>query len=226
MSQPPIERQPPSVDSPAPEIRIDSLHVQSAEPRLPAAPRPSRSAITIAVVASLVALAALASTAWIYADTKREILRMSTDIAQIRISLDLYARNAGTRTGSAQGDQIADLSNRLAILEQNWREQSAAPSPAAAASTPSAATSPAAQGSDCLPSGMRILVAAGDTYPVCDKPAEIAVTSVDNGYIVLSDGTTVPSGGSMPLGTSGCMVGVTSGGDEGLTGYAEIRVTC
>jgi len=49
---------------------------------------------------------------------------------------------------------------------------------------------------------------------------------VDNGYITLSDGTSVPSGGSMPLPGSPCMIAVTSGGDEGVTGYAEIRVSC
>ncbi len=73
---------------------------------------------------------------------------------------------------------------------------------------------------------MRLLVASGDAYAVCDQPGTVEVSVVDNGYITLSDGTSVPSGGSMPLPGSPCMIAVTSGGDEGLTGYAEIRVSC
>ena len=73
---------------------------------------------------------------------------------------------------------------------------------------------------------MRILVAAGDSYPICGQNTAITVANVDNGFMSLSDGTMVVSGGTMPLPGTSCMIGVTSGGDEGVTGYAEIRVTC
>ena len=54
----------------------------------------------------------------------------------------------------------------------------------------------------------------------------IDVSLVDSGYITLVDGTLVPSGVAVPLPNSACTISVTSSGDEGLTGYAEIRVTC
>jgi hypothetical protein len=79
---------------------------------------------------------------------------------------------------------------------------------------------------DCLPSGMRLLVAAGDSYPVCGTETTIEVMNVSNGYISLTDGTTVPSGSTVPLPGTSCMIAVTSGGDEATTGFAEIRVTC
>jgi len=36
----------------------------------------------------------------------------------------------------------------------------------------------------------------------------------------------VPSGSTVPLPGTACMIAVTSGGDEATTGFAEIRVTC
>jgi hypothetical protein len=172
----------------------------------------------------VIALAALAATVWTYADSRREIVRLATEVAQLRISLDLYAKRSAAPVADSSGDttQLDDLSNRIAILEQAWRDGAGTSAP-----MPSATANSGAQpGAECLPSGMRILVAAGDRYPVCGHQAEVQVSGVDNGYITLSDGTAIPSGGTMALGNSGCMIGVTSGGDEGVTGYAEIRVTC
>lgn len=182
-------------------------------------------------VAALVGVASLAVSAWVYSETHREVLRLATDVAQLRISLDLYAQRSGAAPapGTASGpasEELAALANRLAILEESWRTGiGAAPSslPALAGDGQPAA---AASDGDCLPPGMRLLVAAGDSYAICGTTGTVAVSSVDNGYVTLVDGTTVPSGGSFPLVGTNCMLGVTSGGDEGLTGYAEIRVSC
>ncbi|ODT71003.1 MAG: hypothetical protein ABS75_09700 [Pelagibacterium sp. SCN 63-23] len=185
-------------------------------------PRRSSSApLVVAALAAIVGLAALGASVWFYAEMRKDILRLSTDMAQLRVSLDLYARNGGS--SSADGGALADLGNRLAILEQNWRGN-AVPVPEAAPSVQNDTT--AAQGEDCLPVGMRLLVAAGDKYAICGQDAEVEVGIVDNGYIALSDGSVIPSGGMLPLPGTSCNVGVTSGGDEGLTGYAEIRVNC
>jgi len=192
--------------------------------RAPAPPRPVRAGrlpLLLGLVAAAIGLAALAAAAWIYADTRREILRLSTDLAQLRLSLDLYDRNAGAGADAGSGEALTDIANRLAILEQSWRGGGATPQPATAAP---AASAPA--GEDCLPPGMRILVAAGDAYTVCGVPASVEIATVANGYITLADGSTIASGGTFPLLGTACMLGVTSSGDEGLTGYAEIRVTC
>lgn len=164
-------------------------------------------------------LTAAALAAWTYTEGQREILRLSTELAQVRVSLDLYARNA------SQTEGLAALSERLARLEQGALS-SQVPMPAAAAVSP-APPGTASGNEDCLPVGMRLLVAAGDSYPICEQAAEVSVSFVDNGYITLSDGTSVASGGTMPLPANpACTIAVTSGGDEGLTGYAEIRVSC
>ncbi|MBB4052545.1 hypothetical protein GGR20_002193 [Devosia subaequoris] len=172
----------------------------------------------LAFGAVLFGIAAFAFSGWIYTQSRQDILRLSTQIAELRVSLDLYTRN-GAENGS-----LASLQDRLTELEDSLASASV-PVPTTASATPAANPTSSNQ-EDCLPVGMRLLVASGDAYAVCDQPGTIDVSVVDNGYITLADGTSVPSGGSMPLPGSPCMIAVTSGGDEGVTGYAEIRVSC
>ncbi|MEQ8601410.1 MAG: hypothetical protein RLP98_15940 [Devosia sp.] len=173
----------------------------------------------LALGAVLFGIAAFAFSGWIYGQNRQEILRLSTELAELRVSLDLYTRNGG------EEGSLAALEDRLSEIEDTMAGTSV-PMPANATATPAASPTSADQDQDCLPVGMRLLVASGDAYAVCDQPGTVDVSVVDNGYITLSDGTSVPSGGSMPLPGSPCMIAVTSGGDEGLTGYAEIRVSC
>lgn len=174
--------------------------------------------------ALLAGLGAAGLVAWSAASTDREIFRLSTELAQLRVSLDLYAQST-SGAGSLNSEALADLGTRLDTLEQNALT-AAAPAPTQATTLPPIAPSTTASGEDCLPAGMRLLVAMGDSYAVCGQTAVVDVAMVDNGYITLSDGTTIPSGGTLPLPNSDCTIGVTSSGDEGLTGYAEIRVSC
>ena len=206
------------------DVRPATQRQESAARERPAGPgarqpvhRPSRLPGTLAFAAVLVGIAAFAFTGWIYVQGQQEIMRLSTELAQLRVSLDLYARNGGG------GETLAELRDRLISLEKA-AAGSNVPAPVASA-LPAAAPAEANQ-DDCLPIGMRLLVAAGDTYPVCGQSAAVNVGFVDNGYITLADGTSVASGGTMPLPGSACTIAVTSSGDEGLTGYAEIRVSC
>ena len=213
-----------------PDMRPDRLDDRPArdlpkpEPASPptARPKAGRWPLLLGIGGLALGFAALAVSIWTYGEGQREILRLSTELAQLRVSLDLYARNG---TGSTEG--MADLADRLTALEQGARGN-AVPMPGAAAAEPASGSSQSAGAAqDCLPVGMRLLVAAGDSYPICEQQAEVSVSSVDNGYITLSDGTSVASGGTTPLpGNLACTIAVTSGGDEGLTGYAEIRVNC
>lgn len=171
-------------------------------------------------------LAAVAASVWVYTEMRQETLRLSTEIAQLRLSLDLYAQRDGAPPGA---DTLGTIESRLLALEN----ASTRPQPT---SLPSVEAAPAATGAgaavatesdgDCLPSGMRLLVAAGDIYPICGVGTSIEVMTVSNGYITLTDGTTVPSGSAVPLVGTACMIGVTSNGDEAVTGFAEIRVSC
>lgn len=195
---------------------------QPARPRMPVAN-------ILSFVVGLVGIASLGASAWVYGDTQREIVRLSTDIAQLRLSMELFGRQQGTPTNTDNA-ALTDLGNRLAILEQSWR--SGAPSTPAATlpaitTTPSAAPAAATGAADdCLPSGTRFMVAAGDRYAVCGTGAVVEIGSVDDGYISLSDGTVIAQGGNIALPNSACMIGVVPSDGAAISGYAEIKVTC
>ena len=186
----------------------------------------------LSFVVGLVGIAAIGTAAWVYVETQRDITRISTDIAQIRLSLELYGRQepaADTGTGTGSDDSLLDLSNRLAILEQNWRrsiftDDTTVPAAPATAFTPPPA--PAAAGGDCLPPGTRFMVAAGDSYAVCGTTAKVEIGAVDDGFISLADGTVIAQGGNIGLPGSQCMIGMLPSEGGSVSGYAEIKVTC
>lgn len=192
--------------------------------------RPVRRGLPLASVLSfvvgLVGVAALGASAWVYSETQRDVLRLSTEMAQFRVSLELFARQQGTPSATDNAG-LQDLSNRLGILEESWRNAPAQSAGSALPATPTApVTATAASGGDCLPTGTRFLVTAGDTYPVCGFDGKVEIGGVDNGFMSLSDGTVIAAGGNIPLPNSACMIGVVSAGEGGMTGFAEIRVTC
>ncbi|HTO27907.1 MAG TPA: hypothetical protein VL017_04895 [Devosia sp.] len=204
-----------------------SVNVQGEQRPAPAPPRRRMPlANVLSFVVGLVGIAALGTSAWIYSDTQREIVRLSTDIAQLRLSMELFGRQQGAPSGTDSA-ALTDLANRLAILEESWRSGAAtAPAPvlpAISAATPAEAS---AQGGDCLPSGTRFMVAAGDRYPVCGTGAVVEIGSVDDGFISLADGTVIAEGGNIALPNSACMIGVVPSDGAAISGYAEIRVTC
>lgn len=197
-----------------------------APPQPPAPREHSYWSDVLGLVAGLLGLAALGASAWTYSHTQRDILRISTEIAQIRLSLELFNRQQGaepaTGAAAAPADSLTDLSNRLAILEQSWRGNGAG-APATPATPPGLAGNPT---DDCMPTGTRFLVTAGDRYPICGTPAVLEVLSVANGYISLLDGTVIAAGGTSPIPGTQCMLGVVSAGTVEMSEFAEIRATC
>lgn len=188
-------------------------------------------------VVGLAAIAAIAAVGWVYSETRREIMRVSTDIAQLRVSLELYGRQAGDSVpgyedipGDDDEAEMTDLSNRLSILEQNWRGQNPGDGAFDPARLPGLPETEASAGSgaqtDCIPQGTRFLVASGDSYPVCDSTGMIEVAAVQSGHVSFVDGTIVPAGGTAILKGTNCTLAVTSSGADGMTGYAELRVSC
>ena len=203
-------------------VSVDVQSEQRFEAQRPR-PRGLPWSVILSVVVGLVGVSALAASAWVYGETRRETLRLSTDMAQMRLSLELFARQQGAPSATDSAS-LSDLSNRLAILEANWRDAPppvAASTPAAAAATPTAASD-----GDCLPTGTRFLVSAGDSYPVCGVAGTVEIGAVDNGFLTLGDGTVIAAGGNIGLPGTACMIGVVSAGADGMTGFAEIRVTC
>ena len=200
-----------------------SVNIEGEERPAPLVPRRRLPlANVLSFVVGLVGAAALGSGAWVYAETQREIMRLSTDIARLRVSIELFSRQQGVPSGTDSAT-FTDLSNRLAILEENWRGAPVNSLPAlpAAAATPTGAAA-----GDCLPTGTRFMVAAGDSYPVCGTGAVVEIGSVDDGFIALSDGTIIAQGGNIALPNSACMIGVVPTEGGSITGFAEIRVTC
>lgn len=180
----------------------------------------------LSVVVGLVGVSALVASAWVYGETRRDVARISSDIAQLRVSLELFGRQQGTPSAT-DGASLTDLANRLAILESNWRTAPATPQtvlPQALATAPT--TAPAATDGDCLPTGTRFLVMAGDSYPVCGVAGTVAIGAVDNGFMTLGDGTVIAAGGNIGLPGTQCMIGVVSAGQQDMAAFAEIRVTC
>ena len=190
--------------------------------------RPVRRGLPLTAVLSfvvgLVGVAALGASAWVYSETQRDLLRLSTNMAQFRVSLELFARQQGAPLAT-DTTSLQDLSNRLGILEENWRNAPAQAATTALPATPENNAATAASG-DCLPTGTRFLVAAGDTYPVCGFDGTVEIGNVDNGFMSLGDGTVIAAGGNIALPGSACMIAVVSAGEGGMTGFAEIRVTC
>lgn len=206
-----------------PDIEITPGPAAEAAPPPPPPPRRGWSS-ALGLAALLAGLAALGASAFVYNQTQRELRRAATDIAQLRLSMELFARQQGTPSGTDQAS-LQDLSNRLAILEANWRGAPSGPAPALPA-LPEAGGSAAADGGDCLPTGTRFLVSSGDRYPVCGTTGVVEIGAVDNGFIALGDGTIIAAGGTVGLPSTNCMIGVVSAGEDGMTGFAEIRVTC
>jgi hypothetical protein len=211
-----------------PAVQSEPKTAMDARPAQPARRLPL--AHILSFVVGLVGIAALGATAWVYAETQREIIRMSTDIAQIRLSLELFGQRSGTAPVATGDEGLLDLSNRLAILEQSWRGSApaAASAPSALPTLPgeTAASGAVASGGDCLPTGTRFMVSAGDSYPVCGTTGSVAVASVDDGFITLGDGTVIAQGGTVGLPGTQCMVGLLPSDGGGISGYAEIRVVC
>lgn len=189
----------------------------------------------LSLAVGLIGLTSLGASAWVYIETQRALTRVATDIAGVRLSLELFAQQQNRQADADPTDQadagadaetLRELSNRLAALET------------AAAAGPGTNNMDLPQltgglpppvdtgDGDCLPVGTRFMVAAGDIYDVCGTSGNVAIASVDNGYITLGDGTIVASGGTVGLAGTQCMLGVVPSQGDGLSGYAEIRVVC
>lgn len=182
----------------------------------------------LSLAVGVVGLAALGVSLWVYADTQRELKRVSTDIAQIRVSLELFGKQqSGGGTAAVDAAGLTDIANRLALLEANQRLGGAATTaPAALPAITGDSAAAATNGGDCLPSGMRFMVSAGDDYPVCGSTGSVAIAAVDDGFITLGDGTVIAQGATVGLPGTKCMVGVLPSEGDAITGFAEIRVTC
>ncbi len=211
--------------------RDDDAEPRGAPP--PEAPPPARprlplSARLFVFVVGLVGVAAIAAAGWAYTETQRDMRRISSEIAQIKLSLELFGRQQASSGQAPAAAPAADtgaleaIENRLAILEENWRQ---APAPDAPAASATGSSSTLAASGDCMPLDTRFLVTAGDNYPVCGTDSAVEIEEVGENAVVFAGSDPIVVGGSLALeGT--CVAAVLSANADGMSGYGEVRVSC
>ncbi|KKB10934.1 hypothetical protein VE25_15480 [Devosia geojensis] len=213
--------------------RDDDAEPRGAPPPEAPPPAPARlplSARLFVFVVGLVAIAAIAAAGWVYTETQRDMRGLAADIAQIKLSLELFGRqqaSAGPAPAAAPATDAGALEaieNRLAILEESWRQAPAAPAAPAASAADSAST--LAASGDCMPLDTRFLVTAGDNYPVCGTQSAIEIEEVGENAVVFAGSDPIVVGGSMALPETSCIVAVLSANADGMSGYGEVRVSC
>ncbi len=180
------------------------------------------------VVSALISLIALGIIAYLGAESRREFQRLATEIAEVRVSLQLFAdRDMPASAPAGDSEALLNLSNRLAVVEEALNAGgggTVAPSPFEAAPAPEASTTGEANG-DCIPQSTRFLVGTGDIYPVCGAGADLRVAAVGASDLVLEGGGAIPAGASGVLPGTNCIVSVLAAG-EALGGFAEVRIAC
>lgn len=179
-------------------------------------------------VALVISLGALAAAGTFYFEGQRTYRKLSADIAQVKVSLTLLTQRAGA---GGESETIQAIQNRLAVLEENWRNpQTAAPSPTPEAPAQSFSVAPSAdQGAtgpstDCIPAGTAFVMTEADSYAICGTKVVIAFASISQDAAVLDNGIALAKGLASPLPDSSCKVSLVSADAE--TGFAELRVTC
>jgi hypothetical protein len=207
----------------APQQQLDNEAGQGTEPRVA---RPNRLVLATAVLSIVFGLGAMVASAWVYSEAQRDLRQLLSDLAQMRVSLELFARQ------QTAGPDLDEVYGRLQQVEQSVRDAIAAiPTPqdtsAGVPAIPSVGLGPSAQSDgDCLPPGTRFLVTTGDRYPVCGTQGVLEILSVGALDIALGDGSAIAIGGSTTLPNTSCTVSVLSANADGMSGYGEIRVNC
>ncbi len=220
---------------PEPAIAPERIAAGNPPPPVPeidgerlAVPPPAgmnRIIVAIAALSILFGLGAIMTSAWVYSEAQRDLRQLATDVAQLRVGLELFARQ------QTAAPDVGEVYARLMEVEQSVREAlSSAPQGAGAGTAPalpSIGLGPSAQSDgDCLPPGTRFLVTTGDRYPVCGTQGVVEILSVGALDIALGDGSAVAIGGSTTLANTSCTVSVLSANEDGMSGYGEIRVNC
>jgi hypothetical protein len=198
-----------------PEPEIDDERLDSRPPGT------NRIVLGIAVLSILFGLGAIVASAWVYSEAQRDLRQLASDVAQLRVSLELFARQ------QTEAPDAGEVYARLMEIEQSVREAIASIPETTAPAMPPLGLGPSAQSDgDCLPPGTRFLVTTGDRYPVCGTQGVVEILSVGALDIALGDGSAVAIGGSTTLANTSCTVSVLSANADGMSGYGEIRVNC
>lgn len=182
------------------------------------------------LVTYFVGMAALVLAGILGYEGYRESRRLNAEIASLKAEIQQLAGTAQALEPIAEsnlntGDgEIAALKNRIAILEEAWRNgvpSTGALPPLQPEGAGDTATAPSG---DCIPMGTRFLATIGQTFAICGTEATVEVSSIGASDIVLGATGTVPVGGQREIEGTNCVVaGLTA---DQANGFAELRVTC
>jgi hypothetical protein len=195
----------------------------------------------LSILALLVGVGALGAAIYVQIDTQRRIDGVATEIAGLRdaVTAATESADAAMRAASpgeapaaqamAEPDEqstaeaLLALQLRISALEGAF-EAAPAPAPATADST---AESPAAgmtgPTEDCIPAGTRFMAQTGDSYPICETPVVINVTSVTADMVQVEGLPTAVEAMAIAIPETPCTLMVFSADVEG---FAEMRVAC
>ena len=204
------------------------------------------------LVPGVFVLSAIAGSAWLYSETRNRQQESASEIAQLKLSLELYGRQytASATSMSELNATLKGLETRLAGLEENLAALSAAPGESVDAQEqrlsaledtqfddfveetvvpeprPAPQATPVEDRSDCVSQNSPFLVAAGDIFPICGTSGWVAVADVGEQRISFSDGSGAYVGRSVPLAGTNCTLTVRSANAAWLAGYGELQVNC
>ena len=159
----------------------------------------------------------------------REARRLNAEITSLKAAIEQVAGSSTKlqpiAEQSASEAELIALRNRLAILEEAWRQQS----PGSASLPPlqpaaTAAAAAATSDGNCIPQDIGFLATPGETFPICGTAAKVTLSAIGPSDIVLDSGGTAPVGGKTGLAGSDCAVTVISA--DAANGFAELRVSC
>lgn len=213
--------------------------------------RPGKFALLTAVFAALI-LSISATLAWFYTETRNAREKSMSEMAQLKLSIELYGRQyTASATSLAElNATLKGLETRLADLEDSLSAMSTASKTTSSANQaassepetaepedvveqaaipqpgPSPQPAAAASSSDCVSRNSQFLVAAGDIFLVCGTSSWIAVADVGAQRIAFADGRSAYVGRSVPLEGTNCTVMVRSANAAWLAGFGELEINC
>ena len=161
----------------------------------------------------------------------RESRRLNAEIATLKAEIAELSEPAAVTEPVAETNlntsdsEIAALKNRIAILEEAWRNQTSSTTtlpPLQPEGDADSATAPT--GEDCIPVGIGFIATVGQSFDICGTEAKVQVSGIGPSDIVLGAGGTVPVGGQRDIEGTDCIVAGVSA--DPSTGFAELRVTC
>lgn len=193
----------------------------------------------LSVVSVLLGLLGLAAAYLVWTDYQGELRRISSELAQMKVSVQLLAqRPVATEPGTAEpapvedadAKAIEDLTTRIAALEEAAKAPAmASTAPASAddttvlAALPPAESEAAPEEGDCIPQGTRFVLTPGDGFKVCGATASLTLQEVGEGIAEIAGVGPLTQGTTGKLNGSSCSVALLS---TMVDGFAEVRVSC